>query len=250
MDRNDGRVWYDSLQVSAQKRLTTTFSVTAAYTGSRTIEELNYRDPISRVMDRSPASTDRPHRLTASAVYSTGRSAREMGWLLEDWTIAGTFVAQSGRPWDLPSNISTYVGDAHLELSGGRYLQGVAPCVGEVGTTGEMTLLPAAVAWGCTEANFIIAGPFSERTAPFRTGRLRLPGFAQVDVSIARAIRVRGRTQAQIRVDALNVLNTPAYDERQYVSNPRNSEFGRINRDATAQSNFPRQLQLGLKLQF
>jgi hypothetical protein len=38
------------------------------------------------------------------------------------------------------------------------------------------------------------------------------------------------------------------YDERQYVQDTASASFGRIDRNATGQSNFQRFIQLGFKL--
>ena len=77
---------------------------------------------------------------------------------------------------------------------------------------------------------------------------IRLPGFRQLDVGLARTIRLAGRTRLQLRAEIFNLLNEASYDERQYVSDPFNPGFGRIDKASTPQSNFPRQLQLAAKL--
>jgi hypothetical protein len=40
------------------------------------------------------------------------------------------------------------------------------------------------------------------------------------------------------------------YDERQYGTDTNNADFGRINRNSTAQSNFQRFVQMGFRLIF
>ena len=54
----------------------------------------------------------------------------------------------------------------------------------------------------------------------------------------------------QIRLEAFNLFNTPQYDELQYEQNTGNADFGRINRNTRAQSNFQRFIQLGFRLIF
>jgi hypothetical protein len=250
LDRNDGRVWYDALQATARKRLSSNISFSATYTLSRTVEEMGFRDDVARGLDRSPAPTDRPHRVTLSAIYlapvMTGRLAR----ILNDWTIAGTLIAQSGRPWDLPAGLA-YVRDAGVEPDGtSRYVRGVRPCVAQISASGALAMLPYSQAAGCQDANFIVLPPYTGRTAPFRDDALRLPGFRQIDVAIARTLSLTSSLRLQLRAEIFNLLNEPAYDERQYVSDPFNSSFGAIDRDATAQSNFPRHVQLAAKLFF
>jgi hypothetical protein len=59
-----------------------------------------------------------------------------------------------------------------------------------------------------------------------------------------------GRARLQLKAEVFNVFNEPMYDERAYVSDVFSSDFGRIDRDSTAQSNFPRHVQLSAKLLF
>ena len=69
-------------------------------------------------------------------------------------------------------------------------------------------------------------------------------------MNLAKTTRITDRVRLQIRVEAFNVLNSPMYDERQYVTDQNSNEFGTINKNTTSQSNFPRFIQLGFKLLF
>jgi hypothetical protein len=69
-------------------------------------------------------------------------------------------------------------------------------------------------------------------------------------MNFAKNTRITERTRLQFRVEAYNLFNSPMYDERNYNTDTNNSEFGSINKNTTAQSNFPRQIQLGIKFIF
>jgi hypothetical protein len=250
VDRNDGRLWYDALQASLNKRLSHGVSLNAAYTFARTREQLAFRDDVAGTIDRSPYFADRPHRLTLSAVIATPVVEGPFGPLLSDWTLSGVFIQQSGRPWDLPADVF-YANDASMPLArNGGYIQGVARCVAQLGSNGALVWLPYSRAEGCSTPNFIVRPPFSGRTTVMRDGSIRLPGSRQLDIGVARILRLHGRTRLQLRAEVFNVLNEPMYDERQYVSDVFSSDFGRVNRNATPQSNFPRHIQLAAKLLF
>jgi hypothetical protein len=53
-----------------------------------------------------------------------------------------------------------------------------------------------------------------------------------------------------MRFEAFNLLNSPMYDERGYNTDTNSSDFGRINRNVTGQSNFQRAFQLGFKFSY
>jgi hypothetical protein len=247
MDRNDGRLWYDALQVTARKRLSHDVTFTTAYTRSRTREQSAFLDDIARTMDLGPASSDRPHRLTASFVYTSPASGRRWLTWLRDWTVGGAGIYQSGRPWDMPAGV-TYLGGAAVDAGSGRYIQGVRPCAAQLSVSGAAVLLPYSIAYGCDRPNFLIRPPFSGRTTPTRNGDIRQPSFRTIDLTVARTVPVARTLRLQLRAEVFNVLNEPMYDERPYTTDPFSSNFGTIDRASTAQSNFPRQIQLAAKL--
>ena len=54
----------------------------------------------------------------------------------------------------------------------------------------------------------------------------------------------------QIRLEAFNLFNSPMYDERNYNQTTSSADFGRIDRNTVAQSNFQRFVQLGFRFVF
>ncbi len=173
---------------------------------------------------------------------------------------AGSFIYQSGRPWDLPGN-AEYVKNAenpdpekfrgnNNQFNPADYILGITPCVGRRNNNGTVTLIPNSVNLGCTEPNFIIRANFEERRTAFRDSGLRRPSFTQFDMNFAKRIRIRESMNVQLRAEFFNVTNTPMYDERNFVNNPDDPQFGRINKITTTQSNFPRQIQLAVKFNF
>jgi hypothetical protein len=71
-----------------------------------------------------------------------------------------------------------------------------------------------------------------------------------VDVNFAKTTPITNNIRLQIRLEAFNLFNSPMYDERQYSQDTNSADFGRINRNSTAQSNFQRFVQLGFRLIF
>lgn len=289
LERNEGKVWYNSVQVLANKRLSRGLSVSATYTFSKTIEEAiqqpgqqdstaSYIDDVARIRNRSLAFSDRPHRFTISGVWELpfGKGKRFLGdvnravdLVLGGWQASGMYIFNSGRPWQLPGNVDVvdpdyWKVDRKRVVNGVDRIQGVRPCVAQYGrdsskpdgykrdANGNLVpeLLAYSVAAGCTAPSFIIREPFTTRTTAIRDFRVRRPSYEQLDLNFSKTFRISERMRFQFRAEAYNLFNTPQYDERAYVTTPTDAEFGSINKNNVRQSNFPRFWQLGFKFLF
>jgi hypothetical protein len=164
-------------------------------------------------------------------------------------------VYQSGRPWDMPGNVDLAPG-VNLDdvaLPGkkeGQFIYGVKPCIGQRQSNGTYALLSVSTAYGCAEPYFLIREAFQRRTANFRYDEFRRPSLFMLDVNFAKTTPITDRVRFQVRLEAFNLLNSPQYDERQYGTDTNSADFGRINRNTTAQSGFQRFVQLGFRLIF
>jgi hypothetical protein len=267
-ERNDGEMWYDSLQVVLNKRMSNGLSLNGTYTwvprhdargvGGTSQTELNrarYVDEIGQVEVNGPYLTHRPHRFTASGVWDVplgkGSGSGIVHRLISGWSVAPSFIYQSGRPWDLPGGLEI-IKDPYLKVdrTSPQFIYGVKPCVAQRQADGSYQLLTYSVAYGCTEPYFLVREPNQIRTTQFQNDTLRRPYFMQIDLALAKATQISGRVRLQFRVEAFNLLNQAMYDERNYTNDYTNNDFGRINKNTVNQSNFPRVVQLGFKLLF
>jgi hypothetical protein len=259
-ERNDGRLWYDSAQFVANRRWAKGLTLNATYTWvPRWTEQGSnnggaaFVDDITLQQNRGPYYAHRKHRITASGVWEMpGRNRTDLiGRIIGGWSLAPMFVFQSGQPWDIPDNVEL-AGDASLPVKrDGQFIYGVKPCVGQRNNaTGQYELLSYSVAYGCTEPFFLIREPFQRRTAAFRDDRYRRPSYWELDLNFAKTTPITDRVRFQLRVEAFNVFNSPMYDERNYQQSTNSADFGRINRNATGQSNFQRFVQLGFRFIF
>ena len=273
LDRNDGRIWYNSAQFFVNKRVSDGISLAGTYTLSRMIEENGGGNQIGgtattnptltdvdRVVQRSDYESDRRHRITISGVYHLpfGRDRRflrnapaVLDAIAGGWEVAGMWLFNSGRPWGLPGNVF-YVKDARITNVdyNARVIRGVQNCVAQMSDLGVVTMLGYSTAAGCTEPNFIIRPNYTPRTTAFRDNDIRRPPFYQFDMNFAKTTRIAGNVRLQVRIEVFNLLNQVVYDERNYENNPTNALFGSIDRAVVRQSNFPRYGQLGIKLLF
>jgi Carboxypeptidase regulatory-like domain len=269
LERNEGRVWYNSVQVLVNKRLSRGLSLNSTYTFSKTIEEAiqqpgqqdstaSYIDDVARIKNRGLAFSDRPHRLTVSGVwelpFGKGRkylsgANRFVDLFAGGWQAAGMYIFNSGRPWQLPDSMEIVDPDYDKVerkrfRNGVELIQGVRPCVASGGKLSDFS-----IAAGCTAPSFIIREPFVTRTTPIRSDKVRRPSFQQFDMNFSKTFSITERVRFQFRGEAYNVFNTPQYDERAYVG-ANNPDFGSINKNEIRQSNFPRFWQLGFKVLF
>ena len=135
-DRNDGRIWYNSVQTTVNKRMSQGLSLNGTYTWSKMMEENggdniiggnNTVNPliteVDRVVQRSIFESDRRHRVTISGVYllpfgRDGKFLSDAGPVLNafvgGWEMAGMWLFNTGRPWGLPQNV-IYDGNAKIE---------------------------------------------------------------------------------------------------------------------------------------
>jgi hypothetical protein len=267
--QNLGKMTYDSMQFVANKRWAKGVTINASYTwvprwtedGANTTTGIGdaYVDNVSLLRNHGPYFSQRKHRLTASGVWELPwfRNQRSLaGYLLGGWSIAPMFVFQSGQPWDMPGNLEFAPGVdlKDVALSGkkeGQFIYGAKPCVAQRNaTTGKYDLLSVSTAYGCTQPYFLVREAFQRRTMMFRYDEFRRPSFWQVDMNFAKATRITEHTRFQVRLEAFNLFNSPMYDERNYNGTVTSSDFGRINRNITGQSNFQRFIQLGFRFIF
>ena len=70
---------------------------------------------------------------------------------------------------------------------------------------------------------------------------MRVPGYTNLDASIAKSFPIRENIKAQFRFEMINATNTPWFSRVQSLD-VTNANFGRLN---PVQRNLPRWLKLG-----
>jgi Carboxypeptidase regulatory-like domain len=279
-ERNDGKGWYNAMQLIVNRRLSNGFSAHASYTFSKVMQfvgdTVTDDFKLTRAASRSIASEDRPHRFTFAGIYHlpVGKGRRFFGGMpgilnavFGGWEMAGAVIRESGRPWDFPNPEDDtpiyYLGGAELSKSersrfvnGIEYIQGFRPCVERRNNDptspgfGQYALTPASINYGCSAANFRVVESYETYTVPLRDPRFRRPAFTQIDVNFAKNWQVREKHSLQLRVEAFNLFNTPMYNRINYNQDVNNSAFGAINKSTQNQNNYPRQFQLAVKYRF
>jgi hypothetical protein len=244
---NTGRIWYNSLQVTATRRYSNGFFFTTTYTLSKNIEAIDYLNPQDPAPTRTLTDWDRTHRwvIAPSIDLPFGKGRRFLstspGWverIVGGWQGIFSTVLQSGDPMTIPGNVYL-LRDPRLPTPTWDRLFNT----GVVDVNGTVRNVVAG-----EQPAFAVRPPFSLRTTPIRYGNIRNQWGNTIDASLIKNTRIREGWNMQFRVDAFNALNTAVFSSDPNLD-PTSPNFGRIFRD-NGQSNFPRNVQLGLRFVF
>jgi len=246
-----GRLWYDSLQVSATKRYSSYLVLALAYTYSKNLDAINFLNGQDSKPVKELSASDRPHRAVLSGVYQLpfgrGRKfastvSRWQELLVGGWEYNFIGTLQSGTPFSNPTNVDQI---ANPSIDGANNSQYFNTCVQQ---TNGASLMPNPTRTGfisCSNPAWRVRASNTLQTIQLTSPVLRNPWRAQWDMALNKRFNFSERVNAQFRFEAFNVFNTPI------LGVPNNStsstNFGFV---AANQSNFPRQVQLGFKLNF
>ncbi len=116
---SDGRSWYDSLQLTAERRIPGGATVQASYTWSKSLstnnssftsfpsQPSNTQDPDDIYLDKAVSAFDVRHRLAAHAIVALPAFTRgTAGRVLNGWRIAAIGSLSSGYPFSVVDGIN------------------------------------------------------------------------------------------------------------------------------------------------
>ncbi len=257
--RNDGVSWYNALQASYNLRIKSGLNLNTNYTFSKTMERNGFLDNLNNVMQQGLSSNDRPHKFVFSMIgqLPVGRGRRwfnrshgVVSQFLSGWE--GTMILQifSGKPWALPSNV-IYLKDSRNPnfTWNASKVQAVQPCVLNWDNTNKITWEQYSQDYGCTEANWLLLPSYNPRYTQYYDGRVRLQTVHLMDASLNKTSPIGERYKLQYRLECFNVMNSFFVNTLQFNNDPTNANFGSILKATVSapQSNYPRQIQMGVK---
>ena len=238
-----GRVDFDSLQVSLNRRFSGGLAFTAAYTLAKGTDAwaTGILIPEYRYLNAGPASNVSPNKLDLSATYElpfgTGKRYLKDGVaaaIVGGWQVNGYFTAFSGSVMTMTS-----AGTSLNAPGNAQRADEVAPfkVLGGVGPNNP---------WFDTASFAPVTAP---RFGTSKANGYRGPGYANLDASLFRTFRVSHSVSTQIRIEALNVTNTP------HFANPGTNvnaiDFGRITFTANPGREYDeRNVRLGVRVIF
>ena len=235
---------YHALQAHIEKRLSHGLQAGASYTYSHALDEqsalglfYNGNNPLNVRDSYASADFDRTHAINFNYVYHIPRAAREstlLGKVLNNWTLQGITVLQSGQPYSIV-DFSGSVGSLYYSTSDGitnpilPLKPGVSPksaLTGHSGAFGVSALDASkfyvpAVAVGtngvppCGAAVDSGAQVCNIYETTFTTGQrniFRQSFQKRADISLVKQVTFHERYGFKYSLDVYNVSNTPSFD--------------------------------------
>lgn len=198
---------YHAWQTNAQKRFSDGFLVNANYTWSRSISfgggDLTTldapQDPNNLGLERGPSPFDITHRFATDFLYelpfARWFSTDELGkrLLFGGWQASGIFRAETGPPFTIATP-SSIIGQ-RVDYSGGPvYLD----------TPNRLAYVNRAA---FAQVPIIQASGASARPGTLGRNALRLPGFWNLDLTLAKNFALTETVRLQLRGDLFNAFN-------------------------------------------
>jgi outer membrane receptor protein involved in Fe transport len=217
---------YNSLQVNLKRRFSHGFLLTASYTYSKSIDFSTDSDSVPlfnavayQYRNRAVSDFDRTHVFQSGFVAELPFGARHhwlsrgvAGALAGGWQINGLASRFSGLPFTPTASATSLNAPFNTQVA--DQINPVVATFGKVGTNAT---------WFDTSAYAAVSQP---RFGTAGRNSLRGPGASDFDLSITRSFLLREWLKFDLRGEAFNLTNTPAF------ANPANSvssgTFGHI----------------------
>jgi hypothetical protein len=246
---NDGKSWYNALQLSYRQQswhgINTQYNYTLSKCedynsdNSRNREDFpQANNPYDPAANKGPCRFDRRHNFNVGGVYAIpGANAATRGW-----EVGTVFTALSGRPFT--PNISS------RDRTGQDIGSIRADCL--TAPTYNFTDPDKFI----TNASEAFADPAAGRLGSCGRNSARQPGLSQWDVNIVKQFHVSGNTRVQARWEIFNLLNRVNLGLPQ-STNVRSGLFGTIGSTPDVDAGNPviaqggpRSMQWALKIIF
>ncbi len=256
---------YHSLQVELTKRLANGWTLQSNYTFSKAIgeeegagqEQLDsYRNGRNRRLDKRLMSFHIPHVLRNSGTlelpFGPGRKFlssgnRVVARLVERWQFGLIYNLFSGSPLGISSGVSSFnqftdntpmlVGNFAPNLgkikrvdNGVIFFDGLKqiadPAIANVTTSQNLRALSTLQAITDANGQVLLVNPTPGQLGNIQQSYLVGPGSFRFDMNLIKQIRFREKANFEMRLDAINVLNTPQFGTINTDINSTN--FGRV----------------------
>jgi hypothetical protein len=276
---------YHSLQINANKRFSSGWTLLSNYTLSRTLgdeegssQDLlhSYRTSRNRHFDKRLLDFNATHVFRNSGVWelpfgpnkkffsgSNGTLSRLAG----GWQIGGIFNVFSGSPIGLASGITSFnqfgydtptlvgalpksTGHVRRTDNGVVYFDSLQqvqdPSIGSLTASQSLNRRSTLKAIADSTGRIIAVNPTAGSIGTLSPSYLQGPGYFRFDVNLIKKIRFRESKELVVRGDAINVLNHPVFDNP--ITDINSTDFGRITQTSTVSN--PRIIALSMRLNF
>jgi hypothetical protein len=231
---NDGRSWYDSMQISYRQNnwhgINTQYNYTLAKSedygssnrgGGTNAPVMN--NPYNPSANRGPSGFDVRHNFNVGGTYAIPDS-NALGTFGRGWLIGTVFTALSGRPF------SARIGsrDRTGQDTGWEYADCLAAPIYDYSNPDGFI----------TNAKTAFGTPANGKLGTCSRNSLRTPGLAQWALNFIKQFTLHGSSKLQARWEIFNLLNRVNLGAIQ-TSNVRSSQFGTIGSTPDVDSGNP-----------
>jgi hypothetical protein len=249
MVSNDGRSYYDSLQVRVFRQ-SGSLRANGSYTWSKSLDNSSFEpsslaaplDSFNLALDKGLSDGQRRHVLTAALTCSP--LFKSDGWLanapssmrkiLENWDLGALAVWESGPTFSVSSGRRTTgsSADSRANYSGNPNI-------------GSVTRASNGVYWFSLDEFNAFSAPDPGEEGTSARNMFHGPGYFDVDLALTRHFRLREKRAIVFRGEVYNVLNRTNFGLPN-ANLADLSQFGRI----TSTVGTPRKLQVALRFEF
>jgi hypothetical protein len=221
---NSARSWYDSLQMSLDKRFSKGFSAGVHYTYSKFIDTASEifnissaevavaQDSFDIAADEGRSSFDRPHRFTGNFVWELPIMRSQEGFagkILGGWQLNSGFTFQSGSPFSVLNGADPTGALAGID---GLVGSSIRPMYNTDMDLSGMSIDEIKAAGGASLFRQLCGNPSGtcpgERVGNVPRNVLRSDGIFLIDFSIIKNTRIASRHNLQFRIEMFNATNT------------------------------------------
>jgi hypothetical protein len=241
---NLGSAYYNALETVATRRYSNGVMFAVNFTLMKLEDKINFLTDYDTEPFRDLQGDQRRHRLTITTLLDLpfgpgrrfgGNTSGLIGALIGGWQFNTIGEIQSGRPLALNTNSVQLDPDVALpksEQSFSRWFDNSSTALNNPRPDGTF-------AW-------TVLGQNDYRVAKSRFHDVNEPTEPQWSFSLFKNNQLPGGRNLQFRLEAFNVFNVRVYGGPN--TNPTSANFGVV--DTASQVNFPRTLQLGIRLGF
>jgi TonB dependent receptor len=253
----DGKVKYDSLQLSMNRRMSDGVQFTLAYTYAKTIDWWRTAIPIPEFFHLNKGQTGAPHRLNASLIYELpfgdGKTWLNADGMLANvvggWQVNTFFTYANGGLVTVTSNSNVLNAPGTGTQFADKVKEGPVEIFGDVGPNAQY--FDVSAYRSVTQVRFGDSGQ----------GEWRGPSAPNVDLSLFRVFRMGQTKTLQFRAEIFNITNTPHFSNpstniSNVTFNPDgsiralNGVGGITSTDRTGRQYDEREWRLGLRFGF
>jgi hypothetical protein len=262
LDSNASNSTYHSMNLQLTKRLSHGLTNQTSYTWSRSLGDaandgvLLYMNPRDRSSNKTLLSFHRTHSFRSNGTFELPfgpdrtflrNGPRILTHLVERWQLGGIFSWISGAPLTINASTSSFtqntgntpvllgdfpksIGKVTPLTNGATYFAGLHqiadPAKAGVTTAQGLQNQFSNLAIADAQGNIVLANPAPGQLGTLGQRWIEGPSHVGFDANLVKRVRIKETKEFEVRIDAINVLNTPRWLDP--VTDINSPNFGRL----------------------